>query len=126
MIRYFFQCFLAHLCFTSLQFTLPHLLLIAVPLGGEKLSKREFDRFLFTVDACSRYSTMSASNLNTSKTLLAGGLAGVVSRTLVSPMERLKILFQVSPVSCDGVGWSGRCSIFHTSLTFAIVQPHHQ
>ena len=30
--------------------------------------------------------------------LLAGGAAGAVSRTSVSPLERMKILYQVSPV----------------------------
>lgn len=29
------------------------------------------------------------------KTFIAGGVAGVVSRTVVSPLERIKILFQV-------------------------------
>ena len=31
----------------------------------------------------------------TTKHLIAGGVAGAVSRTVVSPMERMKILFQV-------------------------------
>lgn len=33
--------------------------------------------------------------LNQVKHLLAGGIAGAVSRTSVSPFERLKILYQV-------------------------------
>ena len=34
------------------------------------------------------------------KTFIAGGVAGVVSRTVVSPLERLKILFQVRLFPC--------------------------
>ena len=33
------------------------------------------------------------------KNLVAGGIAGIVSRTLVSPLERLKILFQVQYIT---------------------------
>jgi solute carrier family 25 phosphate transporter 23/24/25/41 len=33
------------------------------------------------------------------KTLTAGGIAGIVSRTAVSPMERLKILYQVQHIT---------------------------
>ena len=34
------------------------------------------------------------------KHLLAGGVAGAVSRTAVSPFERLKILYQVMMLCC--------------------------
>lgn len=34
------------------------------------------------------------------KTFISGGVAGVVSRTAVSPLERLKILFQVRGQRC--------------------------
>lgn len=33
---------------------------------------------------------------DTMKHLVAGGIAGAISRTVVSPMERMKILFQAS------------------------------
>lgn len=39
--------------------------------------------------------TIPPSSINSAKTLFAGGIAGVVSRTVVSPFERIKILFQV-------------------------------
>jgi hypothetical protein len=35
------------------------------------------------------------------KTLLAGGVAGAVSRTVVAPFERLKIIFQVRRIAHD-------------------------
>jgi len=34
---------------------------------------------------------------DTIKHLIAGGAAGAVSRTIVSPLERMKILFQARP-----------------------------
>lgn len=44
-------------------------------------------------------STSQPQNVLTSDTmkhLVAGGIAGAISRTVVSPMERMKILFQAS------------------------------
>lgn len=45
-------------------------------------------------------------NADTIKHLAAGGVAGAVSRTAVSPMERMKILFQVQgpePAAYQGI-----------------------
>lgn len=39
---------------------------------------------------------MNLLTSDTMKHLIAGGVAGAVSRTVVSPMERMKILFQVN------------------------------
>lgn len=47
-------------------------------------------------------------------TLAAGGVAGAVSRTLVAPVERVKILFQVQGLSARGQ------PLRHTSLTGAL------
>ena len=45
-------------------------------------------------------------NADTIKHLIAGGVAGAVSRTAVSPMERMKILFQIQgpePAAYQGI-----------------------
>lgn len=45
-------------------------------------------------------------NADTIKHLIAGGVAGAISRTAVSPMERMKILFQVQgpePAAYHGI-----------------------
>ncbi|KAJ2782074.1 hypothetical protein H4R18_002494 [Coemansia javaensis] len=41
------------------------------------------------------------------KHLIAGGISGAVSRTVVSPLERMKILFQVQSKGGGGGGYSG-------------------
>ena len=43
----------------------------------------------------------------TLKNMIAGGVAGAVSRTAVSPLERMKILFQVQGTGVAGGNYSG-------------------
>lgn len=44
------------------------------------------------------------------KSLFSGGVAGIVSRTAVAPLERVKILFQVQGLSAQGA------PLKHTSI----------
>ncbi|KAI8066987.1 mitochondrial carrier domain-containing protein [Gilbertella persicaria] len=62
----------------------------------EKISSEQLGKIMnIVVNYTTSPETQSYLASDTMKHLIAGGFAGAVSRTVVSPMERMKILFQV-------------------------------
>jgi hypothetical protein len=68
---------------------------ILMPIGPEVSQKETQELAIGSVEYMKRVLTS-----DTVKHLIAGGAAGAVSRTIVSPLERMKILFQASCNTC--------------------------
>lgn len=76
-------------------------------LQDKRLDFMEFQRLMNSANVLLQHEVPGKTNflhVNATtetwfKTFIAGGVAGVVSRTAVSPLERIKILFQVRALS---------------------------
>mmetsp|Transcript_4802 Transcript_4802/g.6707 ORF Transcript_4802/g.6707 Transcript_4802/m.6707 type:complete len:401 (+) Transcript_4802:59-1261(+) len=81
------------------------------PTDELKVDLNEFERIMrianqhlqVAIPGRTRFIHLNATTENAIKTLIAGGIAGAVSRTAVSPMERLKILYQTQPRNTTNV-----------------------
>jgi hypothetical protein len=75
------------------------------PIKPEVLIQEEEEEEVVPEQSIAGY-WLEKFNADTIKHLIAGGVAGAVSRTAVSPMERMKILFQVQgpePAAYQGI-----------------------
>ena len=81
----------------------------------EVMTKKEVDEQLATVKQKETQFTKIIRNLQ------SGGMAGVIARTCVAPMDRIKILQQTAAALGDG---SGSCVCSHLAQTVLKLVPH--